>query len=106
MLPPIRRLFVPGHSGTPGSGPPGEGVLARVMRRRRDHARLAGLDDRLLRDIGLRREISRAGITYGPLSPRDPGGDRRPAGQPWDGPGRARAAVASSAHGRAALDRP
>ncbi|MBK3424017.1 DUF1127 domain-containing protein, partial [Methylobacterium ajmalii] len=54
------------------AGPPGEGALARHLRQRRDRARLDGLDDRLLRDVGLRREGTRAGIDFVPLSSADP----------------------------------
>ncbi|WP_279359934.1 DUF1127 domain-containing protein [Methylobacterium indicum] len=70
----IRRLLAALGLGRPGSGPPGEGALARHLRQRRDRARLEGLDDRLLRDVGLRREGTRAGIDFVPLSSADPRG--------------------------------
>ncbi len=69
---PIRRLLAALGPARPGAGPPGEGALARHLRQRRDRARLDGLDDRLLRDVGLRREGTRAGIDFVPLSSADP----------------------------------
>lgn len=107
MLPLIRRLLALRRPDVPGSGPPGEGAWARLLRQRRDRTRLAGLDDRLLRDIGLRRTVSAAGIDFAPLSSAEPHGAGRPAGPPHhcrrqDRSGRA----AMSSHRRGAIDWP
>ncbi|GJD63390.1 hypothetical protein MPEAHAMD_3558 [Methylobacterium frigidaeris] len=105
MLPLIRRLLVLCRPGAPGSGPPGEGALSRHLRQRRDRTRLTWLDDRLLRDMGLRREVSPAGLDFVPLSSADPNGGPRPARLPQDCRSRDETGpAASSPHSRAALD--
>ncbi|QRE74321.1 hypothetical protein [Methylobacterium aquaticum] len=101
----IRRLLAFVRSGTLGGGPPGEGALARRLRRRRDRGLLTGLDDRLLRDMGLRREVSPAGLDIVPLSCADPGAGIRHA-KPLPDRLRRDETVALPRHGRAALDRP
>ncbi|MGX7707536.1 DUF1127 domain-containing protein [Methylobacterium sp. Gmos1] len=107
MPPLIRRLLALRRSNTPGSGPPGEGGLSRHLRQRRDRTQLSSLDDRLLRDMGLRREVSPAGLDFVPLSPADPGAGAHLARVPQDCRNRhAGGSVASSPHGRAALDWP
>ncbi|WP_171070194.1 DUF1127 domain-containing protein [Methylobacterium terricola] len=68
----IRLLRALCRPPAPRGGPPGEGAWARQLRQARDRTRLAGLDDRLLRDIGLRREVSAAGFDFVPLSSADP----------------------------------
>ena len=107
----LRRLLALGRSGAPGGGPsgeggpPGEGTLARHLRRRRDRTLLAGLDERLLRDMGLRREVSPTGLDILPLSSADPGARIRHAKPLQDSVCRDETA-AWPRHGRAALDRP
>ena len=107
----IRRLLALGRSGAPEGGPsgeggpPGEGTLARHLRRRRDRTLLAGLDERLLRDMGLRREVSPAGLDILPLSSADPG-TRIRHGKPLPDRLRQDEIAPWPRHGRAAPDRP
>ncbi|TGD96049.1 DUF1127 domain-containing protein [Methylobacterium nonmethylotrophicum] len=107
MLPLIRLVLALCRPGGPGGGPPGEGALARTLRQRRDRARLAALDDRLLRDMGLRRETSAAGLDFVPLSPADPVAAARPASSPRDCRGRdERGFPATASHRHGAIDWP
>ncbi|KMO34046.1 hypothetical protein VQ02_19710 [Methylobacterium variabile] len=107
MLPLIRLALRLCRPGLPGSGPPGEGAWTRQLRQRRDRASLADLDDRLLRDMGLTRQVTAAGLDFAPLSPADPGGDGRPATSPHDcrSPDDRRI-VAVSPHRHGAIDWP
>lgn len=71
LTPLIRVLRAFCRPPAPRSGPPGEGAWAGQLRQARDRARLAALDDRLLRDLGLRREVSASGFDFVPLSSAD-----------------------------------
>ncbi|KMO14095.1 DUF1127 domain-containing protein [Methylobacterium platani] len=107
MPPLIRRLLALRRPPAPWGGPPGEGAVARFLRQARDRTRLADLDDRLLRDLGLRREVSGAGFDFLPLSSAASTGTAGPASSPDDCQDRAgtgRAATSSTGHG--AIDWP
>ncbi|MFH6786432.1 MULTISPECIES: DUF1127 domain-containing protein [Methylobacterium] len=106
-VPLIRGLLARLRPRRPAGGPPGEGAWARQLRQACDRTRLAGLDDRLLRDMGLRREVSVSGLDFVPLSSADPAATAKLAPASGDCrtlSGAGPAATSSQRHG--AIDRP
>ena len=72
VLPLLLRRTTPGWRPVPG--PAAEGAVARALRWSADRRRLAGLDDRLLHDLGLTRADVLGGVPFRRVGGGGPGG--------------------------------